>query len=216
MRRKAVPVMTLLLVGSAIAAHVIPGVNAALIFDREAIGHGEWWRLVTGSWVHFSTAHLAYDGLAVLIAGWLLEREGAAVGWIALASASAVGLAVLLGMPTLARYAGLSGVAYALVTMVALLGLAERGTWRWLCLTTIALLGAKLAFETIGGRFLLVPTGGEVVPVPLSHAVGVVVAVIVYAIRRWLGRETNRAMRGAACPVAASGAGLPLDPLSSN
>jgi rhomboid family GlyGly-CTERM serine protease len=184
-------VTTLLLVGSAVAVYLIPGASALLIFDRAAIGDGEWWRVVTGSWVHLSISHLAYDGVAVLIAGWLLERYGAPLRSIVMASAIAVGLAVLFGLPEIARYGGLSGIAYALVAYLALSGLAERGAWRWLCATTLLVLVAKLAYELSTGRFLLVPTGDEIVAVPLAHAVGMTVAGVAFSITR-TGRRAFR------------------------
>ena len=172
--------------------YVIPGAAATLVFDRAAIGAGEWWRVVTGSWVHLSTAHLLYDALAVLIAGWLLERDGAPLRSIVLAAASAVGVGVLIGMPEITRYAGLSGIAYALVSYLALSGLGERGTWRRLCVTTLLVLAAKLSFELSTGRFLLVAQGDEIVAVPLAHAVGMAVAVIFFSIDRARHRDSRR------------------------
>ena len=184
MKRNTIPVTTLLLVGSAVAVRVIPGAAAALIFDRAAVGAGEWWRVVTGSWVHLSTSHLVYDGLAVLIAGWLLERDGAPLRSMVLASAGAVGLAVLIELPGIIRFGGLSGIAYTLVAYLAFSGLREGGAWRWLCLTTLLVSAAKLSFELSTGRFLLVPTSNEIVAVPLVHAVGMAVALVIYSIER--------------------------------
>ena len=194
MKGKTIPVTTLLLVGSAVAVHVIPGAAAALIFDRAAIAGGEWWRMVTGNWVHLSMSHLVYDALAVLIAGCLLERDGAPLRSIVLASAGAVGLAVLLGLPGIARFGGLSGVVYALVAYLALSGLRERGAWRFLCLTTLLVIAAKLCFELSTGRFLLVPTDDEIIAVPLVHAVGMAVALVVYSIERAGQRAPRRAV----------------------
>ena len=192
MRRRAFPVTTLLIVGSAVAVYLIPGASAWLIFDRAAIGDGEWWRVVTGSWVHLSISHLVYDGIAVLIAGWLLERDGAPLWSIVLASASTVGLAVLIGLPEIARYGGFSGIAYALVAYLALSGLRERDAWRWLCATTLLILVAKLSYELSTGRFLLVPAGDEIVAVPLAHAVGVAMACVAFSIARTRLRESRR------------------------
>jgi rhomboid family GlyGly-CTERM serine protease len=187
-------------VGSAVAVYVIPGAAAALIFDRAAIGAGAWWRIVTGSWVHLSMSHLLYDGLAVLIAGWLLERDRAPLRSLVLASAGAVGLGVLIGLPEVSRYGGLSGIAYALVGFLALSGLGERGAWRWSCATTLVALAAKLSFELSTGRFLLVPTGDEIVAVPLAHAMGLAVACVILAIDRARHREPRRQLSSSMLP----------------
>lgn len=170
---------TLLLVGSAVAVYVAPGAADVLVFDRHAILAGEWWRLMTGNLVHFSVKHLVYDGLAVGIAGALLEHERAprlALLW--LAAALSVGVTALLGPSELVRFGGLSGIAYALVTALALRGVAQAGTWRWLCVATLALVAAKLGYELTTARFLFVPSDGGVIPVPASHAAGVVAALV--------------------------------------
>jgi rhomboid family GlyGly-CTERM serine protease len=200
-KRGVFPVMTLLLVGSAVAVFAIPGAAALLIFDRDAIARGEWWRIVTGNWVHFSALHLFYDGLAVLIAGTLLEREDRrSVAFVTVSATIAVGATVLLALPVLARYAGLSGIAYALVALVALRGVRAERTWRLLCIAALVLMAAKLAFELAVGRFVFVPTGAEVVPVPLSHAAGIVAALVVWVLTPAQRKAAVRAAHDTARP----------------
>jgi rhomboid family GlyGly-CTERM serine protease len=181
-RWRALPATTLLLAGSAVVVHIIPGAGEALVFDRGAIAAGQWWRVVTGSWVHFSTAHLVYDVTACAVATWLLERERAPrVVLIWLVAALSIGLTVLFGMTEPERFGGLSGIAYALVTTLALRGLSERGAWRYLCMMTLAAAGAKLTYELATGHFLFVSTDDAVVPLPVTHAVGIASAVMLWA-----------------------------------
>ena len=192
MSRRDVPVTTLLLVGSAVAISLVPGASALFIFDRAAIAGGEWWRVVTGSWVHFSSSHLAFDALATLIAGVLLEREAApSVVALWITSALAVGFVVLLGVPGIERYAGLSGIAYALVSYLALRGVAAGGTWSRLCLTTLVIVAAKLLFELLTARSVFVPAAEGVVTVPAAHAAGVVVAVGAWLLETRRGWEAG-------------------------
>ncbi|MDB5080798.1 MAG: gluP 2 [Chloroflexi bacterium] len=41
---------------------------------RPAIQEGQWWRLLTGSFVHANLLHLLLNGLMLLALGWRLER----------------------------------------------------------------------------------------------------------------------------------------------
>jgi len=61
----------LLAVLPAILLWLVPTTHSALLYDRTAILRGEWWRLWTGHWVHFSFSHLAWN-LAVLLGAGLL------------------------------------------------------------------------------------------------------------------------------------------------
>src|SRR5258705_9175357 len=45
------------------------GLNGALVF-----GSGEWWRIFTAPLLHGSLAHILGNALALLFAGWILER----------------------------------------------------------------------------------------------------------------------------------------------
>ncbi len=96
----------------------------ALRYDRAAILEGEWWRLLTGHLVHLGWAHLALN-LAGLLLAWLLAggalqpREwGVVLGGTALLS----GLALLVFLPALEWYVGLSGVLHGLLLAGVLAG----------------------------------------------------------------------------------------------
>lgn len=201
-RWRAIPATTLLLAGSAVVVHVIPGAGDAFVFDRTGIAAGQWWRIVTGSWVHFSTSHLIYDVMACAIAGWLLERERApGIALIWLVTGLSIGLTVLFGMSEPARFGGLSGIAYALVTTLALRGLADHGAWRYLCVATLAAAGAKLAYELATGHFLFVSADDAVVPLPAAHAVGIASAVLLWTGGRLLaGWRESRVLLAADSP----------------
>jgi rhomboid family GlyGly-CTERM serine protease len=186
----AVPgLATGLVLGAALLALLVPGLDDVLVLDRDAVRAGALWRIATGSLVHFSAGHLAWNGLAVGVAGWLLERRGRPVALLLLASAISVGAAVLVFAPQVQQYGGLSGVAYALVVMLAFDVLREGGTWRRLGVLTLIATGAKLAWELGTGQYILVEaTAAAFVPVPVSHVAGAAVAV---AIWWWRGTDVT-------------------------
>ena len=123
----------------------VPGAAEALRYERAAVAGGEAWRLATAHLVHHDGAHLALNlgGLALL--WWLFARDARPAYWVAvLVSASTVAGGLWFLRPDLAWYLGASGVLHGLW---AAAGVAARRRWRLEGDVTLALLGAKLAWE---------------------------------------------------------------------
>ena len=141
------------------------GLREALIYDRELIAHGEWWRLVTGNLVHHSGRHLGYELLAFLVAGALIEiRRLPGFAVLCLASGIAVGAVIYLLEPGMRYYGGLSGVVTAVVVYLCLWGLTETGWWRWLCAGVLTTTTVKVWFELAMGRVISRHGGGTPYP----------------------------------------------------
>jgi len=176
------PLWTLL--ACAIAGTVYGSVplQALLIYDRAAIGDGELWRLVTGNFVHYSTAHFVYDVVALLIAGTLMEIQRLrSFAVLCLVSSALIGASLYLGKPEIIVFGGLSGIVTAAVTFLCLRGLDETGAWRWLCLAALACLVAKIGAEmALGSSFLFAAEPQDFVPVPESHLAGAVTALLLF------------------------------------
>jgi len=88
-----------------------------LRFDRMAVDGGQWWRLLTASWVHLSWQHalgnIAGVALFAYIAGPSLNSGR---GLLLLCWCVAfVGCGLYLFAPDLYRYAGLSGALHGLL-----------------------------------------------------------------------------------------------------
>lgn len=178
-----VPILTLSMVAASVAVFLVPGVHAALVYDRAAILKGELWRLTTGPWVHFSTSHFFYDTLVLGIAGSVIEsRAYPKFGWLCALTPLVTGLATLALQPHLEICGGLSGLATAAVTFLAVHGLEEKGAWRWICLMALLATSGKIAMEMTTGRFVFVQPGAtSFAPVPSVHIMGALVALAVYA-----------------------------------
>jgi len=180
------PVWTLVIAACALIIFYFPQLGTLLIYDRAAISHGEIWRLLSGNLVHFSIAHLLYNLIAWLIAGTIIEIHGYRFFPVLCFSSSLlIGIALFILEPELYLYAGLSGVVSAAVTYLCLQGMSEKGVWRWLCAATLAGLIAKTVIEMItGSSFMLQISEENFVPVPLSHLVGIVAALLLYLFLR--------------------------------
>lgn len=91
--------------------------RAWLRYDRELVAAGEWWRLLSGNFVHLGLGHLLLDvtGLALLL---LFFRDVFAPRDWALASlagALVVGAGLWFLNPQVANYVGISGVLHTLL-----------------------------------------------------------------------------------------------------
>jgi len=192
MRALPIPVWTLAICAAAAVVFGAPQLQAALVYNREAIAAGEAWRLVSGNLVHFSGSHLIKDVVALLAIGLLIEtgrRRHFAL--LCLASGSLIGSVLYVAEPELAVYGGLSGIVTAAATYLCLHGIEEDGAYRWLCLGVLLCLAAKTGCEIALGFSPLPGTDAEgFALVPLSHAVGAATAIALFAL------ENRSATRG--------------------
>jgi rhomboid family GlyGly-CTERM serine protease len=179
MTRQSVPFACLFLVMFAVAASVVPGVADWLQYDRDAIAHGELWRLVTSHFVHWSGNHLFWDALAFGVLGWFCERNsvGSFVRCVGV-SALLIPLVLWFALPQMATYRGLSGIDSALFALLATRVAGQAAVDKnWLNLSVVSVVGvgfaAKVGFEVLYGTTLFVDSAtAGLIPVPLAHVVG--------------------------------------------
>jgi len=156
-----------------------PGAGELLQYSREAVGGGQWWRVLTSHWVHWNGEHALWDSLAfaaLLFAGLRLSAKRTALAL--LAGSVLIPAAVWFLLPGMAYYRGLSGLASVLYVFVVLELLAT--AWRhdrWVpaSILGVVLIGfaAKTVFEFVTGTTVFVQSMGPgVIGVPLAHLVG--------------------------------------------
>lgn len=168
-----------------------PEASRALRYERAAILHGQWWRLLTGNLVHMGWSHL-WLNLAGLLLVWLLFKDQIPLRvWIAslLVSFLGVGLGLLWGSPHLAWYVGLSGALHGLFVTGAVLCVRQGYRFEILLLVLVA---AKLVYEQNVGPL---PGSEEVsgghVAVD-AHLYGAISgALLVFLPKRWIEKGTD-------------------------
>jgi rhomboid family GlyGly-CTERM serine protease len=187
---RRVPVVTLLMIGGAVAVALWPGCARWLRYDRAAILSGEVWRMFTGHFVHFSLRHLVYDGAALGVAGWIMERRGVPrFGWFCALAPWAISAALLVFEPQMRYCGGLSGLATGALVLLALEGLSDRGPWRWVCGAALLALAGKTIFELATGRSGLATLADVPVVVSVtSHIAGGAAALVFWGAGR-MGRR---------------------------
>lgn len=165
----------------------------ALAYQREAVGAGQWWRLLSANFLHLGWYHLGLN----LVGLWtlLLLCPGPLPAWAWLLRLLVLGLGVTAGIylwaPQWHSYVGFSGVLHGLF----LLGLLPQALRRdWIALAALACLAGKLAWEAISG----VPIsdeqalGGRVAQE--AHWFGII-AALCYAAIAGLLRQGQKAAR---------------------
>lgn len=136
----------------------------AFRFDREALTAGEWWRAVTGHFVHLGWQHLALNGAGLLLV-WFLTGSRFRLGqWIVIAAVVIAGIDAGFWWlsPDLSWYVGLSGLLHGLLFAGLVAGL--RGTPVESAILLVVLSG-KLALEQWSGPLpgSVAASGGPVV-----------------------------------------------------
>jgi rhomboid family GlyGly-CTERM serine protease len=169
-RSLRLPWRSLALGAAAAAAYLTLGpAPEGWIYDRGAIAHAEWWRLLTGHWVHSDPGHARWNITALMVAGIAFEAR---LGWrllLALLLATAgVNAWLWWGEPGLQHYCGLSGILNGLLAA----GLLQ--LWRDLrhpvVLLTACGVALKIVVEASLGQALMTQTAWP--SVPATHAVG--------------------------------------------
>ncbi|RMG58301.1 MAG: rhombosortase [Gammaproteobacteria bacterium] len=154
--------------------------NLALHFSLEAVGRGEWWRILTWPFVHVSVYHLLLDGTAFLL---LLDSLKQTPAWrrtfLVITACTGSLLVPLWLAPELGQVGlcGLSGPAHGLAAVWALEMIARRRSdshgkrLGWLLL--VGLFG-KCAWELWQGQVVFADLhfGGIGHPVVSTHAGG--------------------------------------------
>ena len=178
-RVKRFPIITVAVIALSIIATFLPSI---LVYDRERIIAGELWRIFTCNLVHFSTSHFAYNVLIFGWAGWFIEARGyRGFGWLCALCPPVVGGTVFVAQPDLQIVGGLSGMATAAFTLLALNGLREPKPWPYIALVALGAMAIKFAFE-FGTDELLFARSSTVLmkPVTESHVAGAVCAVVIW------------------------------------
>ncbi len=163
-------------------AGFIPPLRDALLYDRAAILHGEWWRLWSGHWMHFSPSHFFWNAVVIAGAGtWLEVRRPGLLGRFLFLAAPLLSVTFLFGAPTMAFYGGLSGLATGVVVLLALAQLARPQARRAWWLGVLALVGLKLGVDAFAPGPLFADFGGQVVRTSvLAHAMGAAAAILFF------------------------------------
>jgi len=151
-----------------------------LRYDRAGLAAGQWWRLVTGHWVHLDARHALLNCVGLALVWALFARDYAPRQWVAivLASMAAIDAGLWLGDSTVQWYVGSSGVLHGVMAAGALAHMRRGERDGWLL---AAILVTKLAYEHWFGAL---PFSGSDPVIVDAHLYGVLGGAAAAALLR--------------------------------
>ncbi|HEX4795052.1 MAG TPA: rhombosortase [Humisphaera sp.] len=153
-----------------------------LQYDRSLVLRGQIWRIATCHLTHWSNVHALWSGLAfVALAGMCEVRSRLLTATTICISSVAIGGAMLLFLPKVEVFRGLSGIDSALLGLLAVMILRSRtsASAKWLALAAIVLFALKVSGEMLGLRSVFLGKESEVIPLPAAHLIGFVTGLCV-------------------------------------
>lgn len=199
---------SLLLAGLTLLASLLPGLPAALEFDRAQIAVGQAWRLLTGHLTHASFSTLLLDLVVFMGLGMWCERLSRGRFLLTVgASMAAVSASILLTRPDIQIYRGLSAVdsaLFALLCMTVFRQSRAEGRRAISLLSGLAGLAflVKIVYEVMTESAVFASIGPDFVPLAFAHLVGAAVGLAVAALPRPAAREQPTPREP--CPFASS------------
>jgi len=143
-----------------------------LRYEREAIAGGQWWRLLSGHFVHADWNHMIWNLLGVGLVWFLFAQDYRPAQWLAIIASALLAIDLGLGLfePEIAWYVGFSGVLHGCIAagLIAWLG-KERDA---LTVVVATLFLAKLAWEHWAGPLPLTSTSMSVPVIHEAHSYG--------------------------------------------
>lgn len=168
------------------------GLAETLRFDRDAIGRGKAWLLLSGNFVHLGSGHLWMNLLGLGLVVVLVWPRFKAWQWsiLTLGCSLVVGLGLWHLNPEVGWYVGFSGTLHGLLVAGTL---ADLAVWPRSAAWLLAGIAAKLGWEQIGGALPgseSMAGGHVVVDSHLYGAIGgaVLGALLLLPWRRLIGR----------------------------
>lgn len=163
------------------------GVAETLRYQRSGLQGGEWWRLFTGHLVHLGWSHLWLNLAGLVLVGALVGQAFSTSHWWGVVVTTMLGIScgLLLWLPQLAWYVGLSGVLHGML-VAGSLRMALQGERE--ALLIVLIVACKVAWELWQGPLpgSREAAGGEVVVE--AHALGCLSGAIYVAAQRLVVR----------------------------
>ncbi len=175
------PVLSLLLIALSLLMAVRPEVLNLLCFDQGAIRAGEWWRLLTGHFVHSSFSHAGWDLLVFGAVAIMLEKHSRPLlVWATMTGLGFLNLWLLSPWSGLEYYCGLSGLLFAPLMLLCLQILVRHKSIHG-ALPLLVCVG-KLCCESLVQSPLMVDTQWQVYTP--AHVVGAIAGITVFTAHR--------------------------------
>ena len=162
-----------------------------LSLEPHKVASGEYWRLLTGNFVHFGWLHTAMNSAALLLCvlAFFTDYSLKHFSFLLLWCCASVGFGIYIFNPEYSPYAGLSGAIHGLIVA----GLLQTRAYPlWIRLAVLGLLVAKLIDENrVGYEATELQALLPVAVAVESHLYGAL-AGLTFASAEWLLQRIKR------------------------
>jgi rhomboid family GlyGly-CTERM serine protease len=111
--RSHLPVVSSIIIVISLFVYLFDSLSMMLVYERDAILDGEFWRVFSGHLVHFSGLHFSFNIIALGVTGWIIEKRGyPGFGLLVLMMSFVIGVSMMALKPNMQFYGGLSGIAH--------------------------------------------------------------------------------------------------------
>ena len=154
-----------------------------LQYHRQALGQGQWWRLITAHFCHWDLNHLTCDFI-VFTALYMALSESARqeFHYFALPCAALMSLYFFSFIPEMPTYRGLSGLDCSLVIFL-IVDLWKHQRLKPYLVASVLLLTLKVGIEALSNHSLF-NSGDLYITLWQAHALGAIFAISFKLIRK--------------------------------
>lgn len=150
-----------------------------LVFFREKIESGQWWRLFSGNLTHSNFSHLALNISSLILLVFLFFDTLKTKTFIfsSIFLSIVIGIGLYLFNPELQKYFGFSGVLYGLFLIAAIGAILEKDYF--IAPVVLIFILGKIIWEFFNGGS---QTSEELIGIPVatdSHLYGVLGAIVI-------------------------------------
>ncbi|NHN39058.1 rhombosortase [Pseudomaricurvus alcaniphilus] len=162
-----------------------------LQYNRSAILAGEYWRLISAHFTHADGNHLLLNLVGLALVAYLSPHSVTTTRWLVavLVCGLAISLGLLLWLPELQWYLGMSGVLHGLLAMALILRLYRGQIY---CAAGLGLLALKLLLEQ---RVAVSSYAHPLIELPViteAHLIGALGGFLIALLLPILYRQRNR------------------------
>lgn len=158
-----------------------------ILFDRNAINSGHWWKLLSGNFTHSNIPHLLLNLSGVWLLGMLFIDTLTSKTFIlsTLFLALIVGFGLFYFTPELNRYYGFSGILYGLYFIAAVSAILKND--RFTGISVALLIAGKIIWDYFTGGN---QSSAELIGIPVAndaHLYGFIGAIIIviFLLMNW-------------------------------
>jgi rhomboid family GlyGly-CTERM serine protease len=158
-----------------------------LEFNRSAIYQGQWWRILTGHFMHTNTWHLVMNLGGLFLIMLLHGNYYRAIQlWVnVVLGCLLIGLALLFWSPQISLYVGLSGWLHALLVCGCCIDIQRHWSSGWLILAAVF---GKVIWEQWQGASQDIVTLINAEVATDAHLYGATVGLFLYAVMLFVRR----------------------------